>query len=238
MNSKDNKFFFDRNIFDAPQKEEIVEDLPPPPPVYSEDELAAAKDVAFEQGRQQGQREQLESRDQFVAQTLAKIADGFSHLFAAETVRESVFEKESVKLGVMIVDLLFPTLNEKIGTEEVRRVIEKTLIDHRKTKEITIRVAPGMKGEIETLIVRIRAGEHDEVLWRVTEDTLLSQGDCALEWTDGGAVRNSLRAARDIRLTLEKMLEAPVPHADIGDSEAAASVVLLKENTESPDNGG
>lgn len=239
MNTPDKKFFFDRNIFDAPPKEEPLEDAPPPPPVFSEEELAAARDIAFEQGRQQGQKEQLASREQFVAQTLSKIADSFSHLFAAETLRENVFEKESLRLAVAALDLLFPALTEKAGRDEVRKVIQKTLADHRKTKEISIYVAPGMHGEIEALISRLRANEHDEVLWRVIEDTGLTQGDCRLEWSDGGAVRDSVRAARDIRRNMENLLAEPVPHtADIGDSEPPPSDVLSKENSESsPGNG-
>lgn len=238
---KDRKFLFDVNIFDAPPKEEIDENLPPPPPTFSEDELAAAKDMSFEQGRQQGQREQVESREQFIAETLAKIAESFSHLFAAETVRESIFEKESLKLTVQSLDILFPSLNDKIGKDEVRKSIEKTLIDHRKTKEISIRVAIGMKSEIETLIARIRAGEHDEVLWRVTEDPSMTQGDCALEWSDGGAIRDSARTARDVRKNIEKLLDTPTPtlasEHDMPHSEAAAKDVLLKQNSESTEIG-
>lgn len=239
MTTPDKKFFFDRNIFDAPPKEEVLEDLPPPPPVYSEDELGAAKDMAFEQGRQQGQKEQLAAREQFVGQTLSKIAESFSHLFAAETLRENVYEKESLRLSIAALDLLFPTMTEKAGRDEVRKVIEKTLSDHRKTKEISILVAPDMKGEIEALISRLRSTEHEEVLWRVTEDPTLSQGDCRLEWSDGGAVRDSVRAARDIRRNMENLLAEPVPHtAHIGDSEPPPSDVLSKENSESsPGNG-
>lgn len=239
---KDKKFLFDVNIFDAPPKEEeIVEDLPPPPPVFSEEELAVAKDMAFEQGRQLGQKEQKDSREQYIAQSLEKIADNFSHIFAAETVRESIFEKESLKLAIQALDTLFPSLNEKIGPEEVRKSIEKTLVDHRKTKEITLRVPTGMKDEIETLISRIRTGEHDEVLWRVTEDPALLKGDCVLEWSDGGAIRDSARIARDIRKNIEKQLGEPVPPlspaGDIGHSEPAASDVLSKQNSESSELG-
>lgn len=227
----DKKFLFDVNVFDAPPKEEIDEDLPPPPPTFSEDELAAAKDVSFEKGRQQGQKEQIESREQFVAQTLAVIAENFSKLFAAETVRESIFEKEALKIAIATLDVLFPSLNEKIGHDEVLKVVEKTLSDHRKTKEISISVPEGLKGELETLITRIRANEHDEVLWRVSEDPKLSQGDCDLEWSDGGAVRDSIRAARQIRQNLVGLLGHPV--AILGDSEEDRSDVLSKGNTES-----
>ncbi len=239
MTNPDKKFFFDRNIFDAPPKEEVAEDIPPPPPTFSEDELAAAKDIAFEQGRQQGQKEQKDSREQFIAQTLAKIADSFSHLFAAETFRESIYEKESLKLGIAALDLLFPMLTEKTGRDEVRKVIEKTLIDHRKTKEIVIRVAEGMHGEIEALIYRIRSAEHEDVVWRVQEDPTLTQGDCVLEWGDGGAVRDSVRAARDIRRNIEKLLGEPAPPTPyIDDSELASTDVLSKENIESSPESG
>jgi len=229
MEKKDRKFLFDVNIFDAPPKEEIIEDLPPPPPTFSEDELAAAKDMAFEQGRQQGQKEQIGSRDQFIAVSLDKIAQDFAHLFAAETVRESIFEKESLKLALAALDLLYPSLNDKIGAEEVRKVIEKTLINHRKTKEISIHVSEGLKGEIEALISRIRSDEHEEVLWRVTEDKSLSAGDCTLEWSDGGAVRDSMRTARDIRKNLEMLLGGPQERI----SEMGHSDVRSEENSES-----
>lgn len=220
--SKDKKFFFDKHIFDAPEKEEIAEDLPPPPPTFSEDELSAAKDMSFEQGRMQGQREQVESREQFVAVTLDTIAQNFSHLFAAETIRESIFEKESLRLVLAALDLLSPLVRERLGAEDVRKVIEETLSAHRKTKEITIRVPQGLKGEIETLITRIRRDEHDEVLWRVLEDVSLSSGDCTLEWSDGGAVRDSVRTARDIRKNLENLLGEPQqPISEIGQGDVS-----------------
>jgi hypothetical protein len=173
---KERKFLFDVNIFDAPEKEDVAEDLPPPPPVFSEDELSAAKDMAFEQGRQQGQKEQIESREQFVAITLDKIAQNFSRLFAAETLRENIFEKESLKLAILMLDLLFPTLTQKLGSDEVMSVVEKTLSSHRKTKEIMINVPTGLAGEVEALITRLRENEHDAVLWRVIENPSLSQG--------------------------------------------------------------
>jgi len=225
----DKKFLFDVNIFDAPPEEEVLEDLPPPPPVYSEEELAAAKDIAFEKGRQQGQKEQTESREQYVAISLDQIAQNFAHLFAAEQIRESIYEKESLKLAIATLDLLFPSLDEKIGRDEVLKVIEKTLIAHRKNKEITIHVSNGMKGEIESLITRIRAAEHEEVLWKVLEDPALAPGDCKLEWTDGGAVRNSVKTARDIRKNLESLLGAPQEAI----SEMDESGISLEEFSES-----
>lgn len=227
--SKDKKFFFDMNIFDAPPKEEPPENLPPPPPVYSEEELAAAKDMSFEQGRQQGQKEQLESREQFVAVTLDTIAQNFSKLFAAETIREAIFEKESLRLAIAALDLLYPSLEGKIGADEVRKAIEQTLTAHRKTKEITIRISEGLKGEIEAMITRIRRDEHEEVLWRVLEDAALAPGECTLEWSDGGAVRDSARTARDIRKNLENLLGEPQERV----SEIGQGDVSLEDNGES-----
>ena len=235
MPDQDRKFLFDVNIFDAPPKQEPVEDLPPPPPVFSEEEMAVAKEMAFEQGRQQGERDQRTAREQAVAASLEQIAQSFSQLFAAETVRESIFEKEALTLTIHALDTLFPSLTERLGHGEARAVIEKTLIAHRKTKEITIHVSPGMKGEIEALISRIRRQEHDDVLWRVVEIERLTAGDCSLEWSDGGAIRDSVRAARDIRRSLEAALGKQVaPAGDIGDSEDASFDILSIGRQESP----
>ena len=230
----DRKFLFDVNIFDAPPKEEIIEDLPPPPPVFSEDELSAAKDMAFEQGRQLGQKEQIESREQYIAQTLDKIAQSFSKLFAAEIVRESIFEKEALRLSIATLDLIFPVLTEKLGQEEVTKVIEKTLTSHRKTKEINICIPEDTAKEVESLIARIRVDDHDKSLWRITENHTLLAGDCTLEWSDGGAVRDSVRTAHDIRKNITAMLGEDVPKTiELEHSEVAQSIVLSKDLGES-----
>ncbi|PZO88731.1 MAG: hypothetical protein DI626_01055 [Micavibrio aeruginosavorus] len=242
---KDRKFLFDVNIFDAPKKEDAAEDLPPPPPpppTFSEEELAGARDISFEQGRQQGIREERESREERVATALIKIADSFSHLFAAEKLRENEFEKESLRLTLSATDLLFPLLQAKTGRDEVRSVIEKTLADHRKTKEITIYVPSGMKGEIETLMLRLRENETDEVLWRVIEDSTLAEGDCRLEWSDGGAVRDTEKAARAIRRNIEMLLGGTYPvlthNQQDSDGGSGAIDVSLTETAESAEDIG
>lgn len=232
MSNNERKFLFDLNVFDAPAPEE--ENAPPPPPTFSEDELSAAKDMAFEQGRQQGQKEQLETREQYIATSLEQIAQNFSHLFAAETMREIVFEKEALRLAVAALDLLFPTLNEKLGRDEVHKIIEKTLASHRKTKEILIQVPSGMKGEVETLINRLHDQDQENVAWRVVEVADMAAGNCVLEWADGGAVRDSLRAAADIRRQIVDLFGAPMAVFDeTALSETGNSDVRLGGNTES-----
>lgn len=240
---KDPKFLFDLNIFDAPEKEEetVEEYVAPPPPTFSEEEMALAKDLAFEQGRQEGERSERESREQFVAVALDKIAQNFSHLFAAETLRENIFEKESLRLAIGVLDVLFPLLNNRFGSDEVRTLIQKTLTDHRKKKEILIFVAPGMKGEIDTLIGHLRENEHEEAVWRVIEEQSLSEGDCRLEWSDGGAVRDSVRCAQDIRKTIEGLLGEKHPvvsEFDTSDVELTGTNESAAPATAGPSDAG
>jgi hypothetical protein len=68
----------------------------------------------------------------------------------------------------------------------------------------------------------------------VTEDPSLPAGDCTLEWSDGGAVRDSLRTARDIRRNIEALLGQTLPKTvDLSDSDMANSDVLSKDKDES-----
>jgi hypothetical protein len=114
-------------------------------------------------------------------------------------------------------------------------VMEKTLHAHKKTKEILIHVPAGLGAEVETLIAGIRVNENEEALWRVVEDASLAPGDCRLEWADGGAVRDSVRAARDLRKNMESLHGEAQEH--VSEIKAHGIVLEDKANHETPAEG-
>lgn len=221
------KFFFDLNNFDEPDAPAIEENAPPPPPVFSLDELDAAKTLSHEQGKQIGINEERASREQRVAQLLQQISTQFATLFAAEQERISRYEEEAVMLTLQVLEKIFPAMNEKIGPYEAQQAIARVLKTATDQSEITIRIHPDYTGDIEAIVAPLRAKDINPPNFHIIGDASLGPGDCNLAWTDGGAVRDaealaSLIAGNLMALLPETALGAQntAPDADMGGTKA------------------
>ena len=117
-----NKFLFNLNNFDEPDDQAPEEDQAPS---YTEEELEAAKEAAYNQGKQAGVQEEKESREQQVAQLLGQITQTFQTLITAEGYREQRYEEESLRLLYSALRNLFPALNKRLGTKEIEDMIER-----------------------------------------------------------------------------------------------------------------
>lgn len=218
--SNTNKFLFDLNIFDTPKEKDVIEEIveeeiEPPPPTFSEDELEAAKAVAQSLGQREGAKEELEKREQFIAETLQKISDNFSTLFAAEIYRERQYEEESLKLALEVIKLLAPSLNDKLGEEALKNTLKSTLHTQSEQAEVRIEVHPDTAPDIDALIQTIWPDKDITPRYKVVADSNLETGACAVSWKDGGMIRTPEKTANDIKVAIESLLgEQVVPKAN------------------------
>ncbi len=206
-NKKEEKYFFNVNIFDEDhvEEEEPEEDLAPPPPMFSEEELAAAKQKAFEEGKQQGIDETKKSRSELIAKTLEKISQETSILSQEEGRREQIYEKEAVKLTLEIFNKLFPLYQERFGFEELKETMTNILKKQQGHKEIAVYVEPDAVEGTEKLLSELSSRGVD-VIFQVSADEALSNGACRMSWKDGGAITDPENLAHEIRATIEQVL--------------------------------
>lgn len=194
------------NIFDEPDEEEIPEEPPPPPPpTFSEDELEAAKAAAFEKGRQQGIQENLQSREEKLANLMERISADVQTLFAAEKAREDVYEAEAVKLTLDIFKHLFPVYHKAHGFEELKTVLQDVLGRQEGQTDILIETSLEQKEGVESYISRV-SSLSGKAAFKVSALESLQDGSCRLSWTNGGALYNSQGLADEIRSILEETL--------------------------------
>lgn len=210
-NNNKNKFLFDLNNFDLPNKEEedIVEEeiyVEPPPPMFSEDELEASKAVAHSYGYDEGVKAERARRENFVAQNLNTIADHFSTLFAAEIYRERQYEEEALRLALEIIDLLAPSLNTRLGEEALKHALKHVLKSQSEQSEIRVEVHPESATDIDKLIESVWPDKDNAPRYKVVANSKLETGACALSWKDGGMVRNPKKTANDIKTAIESLL--------------------------------
>jgi flagellar assembly protein FliH len=214
---KAKKFLFDVNNFDAP---EIEEDLPPPPPMFSEDELAQAKATSFDQGRAAGRGEADASREKYVAGVMDKVSAKLDELLNAETARAAAYEAEVVALAASIFAKLFPGLNERHGLAEIERVVADVLESQSEQPEIVLEVGPDDAEEVRAYIDGTDRGARSKGACRVQPNPALGKGDCRMYWNDGGAIRDIAGLTAQIAARLDETLEGR-PRLRDNDNEAA-----------------
>jgi flagellar assembly protein FliH len=210
QDTKIRKFLFDANNFDM-----RPEDMPP---VFSSDELGAARQEAFEQGRRAGHAEAAAQREKLVADLLGRITQNFSTLFEAESRRAGLYEAETLFLARAIFGRLFPGLNERHGLDEVTRAITTVLEGQRAQPEIVIEVHPDYTGDIRQFLSSALKAANEGIC-TVTGNPDLGPGDCRMRWEDGGATRSATRICEQIAHVFEQTLaDRPILRDNGGDS--------------------
>lgn len=208
---KNNKFLFDLNNFDIDNidEPEIIEEeieIEPPPPTFSQEEMEAAKTIAHTKGVNQGHVEEKQEREQKIAEILKDISDNFSSLFAAETYREKQYEEEALKLGLEIISILAPSLNDRLGHEALKSSMKNVLKRQTKQTKIKIEVSPEFASDITEYIDNIWLDKDSAPLCKVVANSDLEKGACQIHWTDGGMIRDPKKTASDIKEAIEALL--------------------------------
>lgn len=209
------KFLFDRS-FDIAEPEpdaaaeatdaagSVAEPEPPPPPTFTEEELAAARDEAFQQGREQGIREAAEGLDKAILDTLATAGERLADVLQDQANVEADARDDAVKVGLAVARKLFPDLNEKSGLGEIERVVAQAMALVLGEATLLIRVnnqlVDPLKTRLETLKTRVMF--RGEIALEGRDD--IPPGDCRIDWANGGATRDTAAIWQAIDNVLER----------------------------------
>lgn len=199
------KFFFDVHNFDENENAgDAVEDVPPPP-TFSEQELAAAQAESRATGHKEGYAEAQASVEKQILDTLSVIRSNFSLLFEEESRRAQVFEKEAVQLATTIFARAFPALNKQHGMNEVKAMLESVLETVREMPEIAIDIPPEYVEPIQTHINGLLQ-QNSGPRCIVRGNDSLGPGQCHMVWLNGTAARNGAALAEQIRGQIAQVL--------------------------------
>lgn len=237
------KFLFDRS-FDIAESEpdasaepaeaggSAAEPEPPPPPTFTEEDLAAARNEAFQQGREQGIREAAEGLDKAILDTLSTVGERMADVLQDQANVEADARDDAVKVGLAVARKLFPDLNERNGLGEVERIVAQAMAMVLGDATLVIRVndqlAEPLKERLETLKTRImfRGG----VALEGRDD--IPVGDCRIDWANGGAIRDTAAIWQAIDGVLERngLAEMALPAESADRSTAAPAAAPLQDD--------
>ncbi len=236
------KPFFNSNVFgdDYEVDEEEIEEIALPPPVFSEEELNAEKEKAFNKGKAEGVRETVESRDQLVAGLLSDLTQATRTLIGAENEREKRFEGEAVRLCLQIFEQLFPHYHTQQGFEEMQQALLSIIQSEEGTSQILIEVHPDYVSDIQGFIKSRAAELPRDCCYEVSGAASFNTSQFKLSWKDGGAVYDIDSLALRIRDTLHDVLAgtAENPHDKDQDLPQSSATETIMPNNDAPDTNG
>lgn len=175
-------------------------------PTFSEEEVAAARQEGYAKGKGDGIREAATGIERRIADTLdgvgARLADLLSQ---AEEARDSTVQS-GVSIATAITRKLFPELSRRGAVSEVEAIVAAALERGIEEPRVVVRVDPEIYGQVAEHIhaQAVARGFEGKVL--VMEDPDLLQGDCRVEWSNGGAERDSASLWQEIDEIIERNL--------------------------------
>jgi flagellar assembly protein FliH len=182
---------------------------PEPPPMFSEEELAFARDAAFEEGRQAGIAEEQGRNERMTATALAALADQMSTVFRQQDEANEANGRAAVRVAQAVLKKVLPAACEHHAFEEVTRVVEEVVGHILDEPRIIVKVAEPLVEAVRERLEAVCQAHGFEGRVVVQADARLASGDCRVEWTDGGAERDQVRLMQEVEATVERALAPP-----------------------------
>ena len=211
------KFMFDRS-FDSgeetPEKDPEVEAVEEEPQeevaMFTEEQMAVARESGFTSGKEEGILEAAEAMDRKVYDVVQAIDERFAALFAEQNKANAKRFQEAIRIATGITRKCFPTLNEEHGLDEIENMVSEALKKIIEEPRVVIYTHPDLRQPLTDRIKPITAGAEFAGQVMIVDDKMVEFGDCRVEWGNGGAERNT----GELRQKIEEIVEHNVAAAD------------------------
>ncbi|NDE90226.1 MAG: hypothetical protein EB059_03685 [Alphaproteobacteria bacterium] len=181
------RFMFDTS-FDLEALKAVQEKKAPT--VFSEEEMALAKEQSHDQGFVAGKEAAMRDLKNHQHEILANIQLIFERM-ADEVWKGSAEKKQaSGEIALAIARKIIPDFIRKNGVQEITAAVESCVTDMINEPRMVLRISDAqfddVSREINALTARI--GYAGKMI--ILADSTLTENDCRLEWADGGMERS------------------------------------------------
>lgn len=187
------------NDFDAQKQSQADLDA-----LALEERLRKTQEEAFQKGQVSGRTEASEEIARELVATMDRVAEQVSALFGQRYKMEDRLERDATQLAMAMARKLAGSALEKYPHAEIEALITECMEVCREQPRIVIRLSEEqcepMAAKIDEL--KQRQGFTGDVI--VIGDDEIRNGDCLVEWPDGGAEHRS----EHISGAIEKLVQA------------------------------
>ena len=212
--------YFDEEIqarLQAEEEERVVaeaEEIANAPPTFTVEEMEAAKDAAYQQGRQEGMANAMAGIEQQTALTLENVATKLPQIFDKQTQWRAEIERESIDLATQIMRKLAPELMRGTELPQIEHVINQAFSFLTDQPKVIIRVSDeleeALKGNVDLMATRV--GYEGEVV--LVGDPELEATDCRISWYAGAVERALSETWEQLDGIVQRSLDAMPTRTD------------------------
>ena len=191
-------------------------------PTFSEEELQAARETAYQEGMQAGLQEAMNGIEQHVSATLEVVGATLDRIDEQQKTANEMIARETMDLAIAAVEKLLPQFARQGGAAEVESFVQDILAQILEEPRIAVTVSEELAPELERNLIDLagRIGFGGAIA--VVGDATLGPADCRIRWSEGDAERVLEATRREIAAltssiakheggTLDVSAEAPMP---------------------------
>ncbi|WP_420549376.1 hypothetical protein [Curvivirga sp.] len=187
--------------------EEEALNAPPPSPTFSEEELAAAKAEAWNEGHAAGHAEALAQIEQ---QTLTALQTITGYIAVLQDRQALANESQAAALARISSDMvrkLMPIYASEHGVEEIKSLVYSSLAPLETKGRINITLPESLHSIIQEQLEKVaqEAGFEGKLMYH--PDAKLGPSDVRVDWGRGSAERNVETALQEMEKIVEQFLE-------------------------------
>jgi len=182
-----------------------------PEPALTRLDIETARNAGFAAGRDAALAEAATSAERRIADALAMIARGTSALLAAQAAQAQASEQQAVALVRLAIQKAVPVLARTAPLAEIETILARCLAEAHDEPRVVLRVSDGLFEAAQARLEPITAATGFAGKLVLLADAALAEGDCRVEWADGGAERVTKRLAGELDALLARGLDTLSP---------------------------
>ena len=197
----------------APEEEIIEEEIIP---TFSEEDVNRAREEGIARGRDEALKDLEGSLQKKLAETMRELEQKLDGIANEQLAQKEEKNRNAASVAAVIVRKLFPSLNMEKAMDEIGHMIGQALKKTSGETKMVFSVADEIKDEVERKITEMVTLSGREVDFKVLGNADIQLGDCTIEWSGGGLVRDQDQMWREIDEIVERNL-GTAPTAEAGD---------------------
>ncbi len=171
-------------------------------------ELEAACEQAREEGFAAGVAEERARNERRLADALEIIAAGMGAIEQTQRAEIDRCIQMATQLALMIARKVAPALMDAAPMAEIESLVGEHLEQLIDEPRVVVRVSEGMVDALRERIDALAASRGFSGRMVLIPDAALADGDCRMEWADGGVERDTAATWKSLEGAIARLLHA------------------------------